>query len=80
MSHCMRKYGPFVALAFGFLFTIAWTATITWFPIHFVAYKILQIFSVDAKDISRIFTALPLFAAGLGALALGWHRKREQVV
>ena len=30
----VRKYSPFVALAFGFLFTIAWIAAISWFPLY----------------------------------------------
>jgi hypothetical protein len=71
MLHYVRKYGPFVALSFGFIFTIAWIATITWFPIHFVTSTILQIFSLDVTEISRISATLPLFATGLGALASG---------
>jgi hypothetical protein len=41
----VRKYSPFVALGFGFLFTIAWIAAITWFPVYFVASTILQMLS-----------------------------------
>jgi len=41
----VRKYSPFVALAFGFLFTIAWIATITWFPMHLLASTIMQMLS-----------------------------------
>ena len=65
----VRKYSPFVALAFGFLFTIAWIAAITWFPVYFVTSTILQMLSL---------TALPLFATGLGALGLlGLRRKKK---
>jgi len=41
----VRNYSPFVALAFGFLFTIAWIATITWFPMHLLASTIMQMLS-----------------------------------
>ena len=41
----VRKYSPFVALAFGFLFTIVWITTIAWFPVHLVASTILQMLS-----------------------------------
>ena len=32
----VRKYGPFVALVFGFLVTIAWIAAISWVPLYLV--------------------------------------------
>ena len=40
-----RNYSPFVALAFGFLFTIAWIATISWVPVHLLASTIMQMLS-----------------------------------
>ena len=64
----VRKYSPFVALAFGFIFTIAWIAAITWFPLYFVASTILQMPSLNVTEITRIPATLPLFATGLGAL------------
>jgi glycerol-3-phosphate acyltransferase PlsY len=75
----MHKYSPFVALAFGFIFTIAWIAVITWFPVYFVAAAILQMLSLNVMDITRIPATLPLFATGLSALGLlGWRKKRKQ--
>ena len=41
----VRNYSPFVALAFGFLFTIAWIATISWFPVQLFASTIMQMLS-----------------------------------
>ena len=74
----VRKYSPFVALAFGFLFTIAWIAAITWFPVYFVTSTILQMLSLTVTEITRIPAALPLFATGLGALGLlGLRRKKK---
>jgi len=40
----LRQYGPFVALGFGFLVTIAWVATIALFLVHLVTSTILQMF------------------------------------
>ena len=72
----VRKYSPFVALAFGFLFTIAWIAAISWFPLS----TILQLLPLTVAEITRIPAALPLFVAGLGALSLvGWRRTRKQI-
>jgi len=72
----VRKYGPFVALAFGFLFTIAWIAAIGWFPLS----TILQMLPLTVAEITHIPAALPLFATGLGALSLlGWRRTRKQI-
>ena len=75
----MHKYGPFVALAFGFIFTIAWIAAISWFPVYFVAATILQALSLNVLGITRIADTLALFAAGIGAFGLlGWRKKRKQ--
>jgi hypothetical protein len=41
----VRNCSPFVALAFGFLFTIAWIATITWFPVQLLASTIMRVLS-----------------------------------
>ena len=41
----VRNYSPFVALVIGFLFTIAWIATISWFPVHLLASTIMQMLS-----------------------------------
>ena len=74
----VRKYSPFVALAFGFLFTIAWIAAITWFPVYFVTSTILQMLSLTVTEITRIPAALPLFITGLGTLGLlGLRRKKK---
>jgi hypothetical protein len=73
----VRKYGPFVALAFGFLFTIAWIAVIAWFSLYLDTATILQMLSRTATEITRIPTLLPLFATGLGVLGLlGWRGRR----
>jgi hypothetical protein len=75
-----RKYSPFVALAFGFLFTIAWITAITWFSLYLVTSTTLQMFSLTVTEGTRISATLSLFAAGLGALGLlGWRRKRKAV-
>ena len=72
----VRKYSPFVALALGFLFTIAWIAALSWVPLS----TILQLLPLTVAEITRIPAALPLFATGLGALSLlGWRRKRKQI-
>ncbi len=72
----VRKYGPFVALAFGFLFTIAWIAAITSFLLY--TSPILPMLSFTVTEITRIPAAIPLFATALGALGLlGWSRKRK---
>jgi len=72
----VRKYSPFVALALGFLFTIAWIAAISWFPLS----TILQMLPLTVAEITHIPAALPLFVIGLGALSLlGWRRKRKQI-
>ena len=74
----VRKYSPFVALAFGFLFTIAWIAAISWFPLYLVTSTILQMLPLTVAEITHIPAALPLFATGLGALCLlGWRRKKK---
>ena len=74
----VRKYSPFVALAFGFLFTVAWIAAITWFPVYFVTSTILQMLSLTVTEITRIPAALPLFITGLGTLGLlGLRRKKK---
>ena len=39
----LRRYSPFVVLAFGCFVTIAWVATIAWFVVHLVASTILQV-------------------------------------
>ena len=76
----VRKYSPFVALAFGFLFTIAWIAAISWFPLYLVTSTILQMLPLTEWKITRIPAALPLFVTGLGALSLlGWRRTRKQI-
>ena len=76
----VRKYSPFVALAFGFLFTIAWIAAISWFPLYLVTSTILQMLPLTVAEITRIPAALPLFVTGLGALSLlGWRRTRKQI-
>jgi hypothetical protein len=41
----VRKFGPFVALAFGFLLTIAWIARITWSSVYLLASTIMQMLS-----------------------------------
>jgi glycerol-3-phosphate acyltransferase PlsY len=75
-----RKYSPFVALAFGFLFTIAWITAITWLSLYLVTSTTLQMFSLTVTEGTRISATLSLFAAGLGALGLlGWRRKRKAV-
>jgi len=72
----VRKYGPFVALVFGFLVTIAWIAAISWVPLS----TILQMLPLTVAEITHIPAALPLFATGLGALSLlGWRRTRKQI-
>ena len=72
----VRKYGPFVALVFGLLVTIAWIAAISWVPLS----TILQMLPLTVAEITHIPAALPLFATGLGALSLlGWRRKRKQI-
>jgi hypothetical protein len=74
----VRKYSPFVALAFGFFFTVAWIAAITWFLLYLVTSTILQMLSLTVTEITRIPAALPLFATGLGALGLLlWRSKRK---
>jgi hypothetical protein len=75
-----RKYSPFVALAFGFLFTIAWITAITWISLYLVTSTTLQMFSLTVTEGTRISATLSLFATGLGALGLlGWRRKRKAV-
>jgi hypothetical protein len=75
-----RKYSPFVALAFGFLFTIAWITAITWISLYLVTSTTLQMFSLTVTEGTRISATLSLFAIGLGALGLlGWRRKRKAV-
>jgi hypothetical protein len=72
----VRKYGPFVALVFGFLVTIAWIAAISWVPL----YLVTSMLPLTAAKITHIPAALPLFATGLGALSLlGWRRTRKQI-
>ena len=72
----VRKYGSFIALAFGFLFTIAWIAAIAWFLLY--TSPIPQMLSFTVTEITRIPAELPLFAAALGALGLlGWRKKRK---
>jgi hypothetical protein len=41
----VRTYSSFVALSFGVLFTIVWTAFIAWFPASLIASTIIQILS-----------------------------------
>ncbi len=75
----VRKYSPFVSLAFGFLFTIAWIAAISWFPVYFVTSAILQMLLHNVAEITRIFATLPFFAAAFGALGLlGRRTKRKE--
>ena len=70
----VRKYGPFVALVFGLLVTIAWIAAISWVPLYLVTLPL------TVAKITHIPAALPLFATGLGALSLlGWRRTRKQI-
>ena len=76
----VRKYSPFVALALGFLVTIAWIAAISWFPLYLVTSTILQMLPLTVAEITHIPAALPLFVIGLGALSLlGWRRTRKQI-
>lgn len=32
----VRQYIPFVVLAFGFIFTTAWVALMSWFPLQLI--------------------------------------------
>jgi hypothetical protein len=41
----VRQYIPFVALAFGFIFTTVWVALIGWFPVQFIMASAFKIFS-----------------------------------
>jgi hypothetical protein len=41
----VREYIPFVALAFGFLFTTVWIALMSWLPAHFLVAAAVKMFS-----------------------------------
>ena len=41
----VRKYSPFVALAFGLLTTFVWIALLIWLPVHFVMPTVVKVFS-----------------------------------
>jgi hypothetical protein len=41
----VRQYIPFVALAFGFIFTTVWVALIGWFPVQIIMASAFKIFS-----------------------------------
>lgn len=41
----VRQYIPFVALAFGFIFTTAWIALMSWLPAQFIIAAASKMFS-----------------------------------